>query len=497
MPAQVSPPSRVRFAPSPTGYLHIGGLRTALYNYLVARRHGGTFILRIEDTDRSRFVPDAEEDILSALHWAGLEFDEGPDRPGPFGPYRQSERRALYAEHAARLVEEGHAYLAFDTPEEIESMRERMATEAEPNPRYDASTRLAMRNSLSLEKGETERLLEQSVPHVVRLRVDPGAEVRFVDLVRGEVVFATDGIDDQVLVKSDGMPTYHLANVVDDHHMRITHVIRGEEWLPSTPKHILLYRAFGWEPPAMAHLPLILSPRGGKLSKRNADQLGIPVFASRYREAGYEPSALVNYLAFLGWNPGDEREVLTLDELVEAFSIERVGSAGVQFDTAKLAWYNQQHLRRVPPEEIARRAEPALEAAGIVSAAGYLERVVEVLGERLSFPADLATEWRFFFSDPDAYDEDGVRKRWKEDSAALVSAYAESLPPADAFTPGALESALRTLAETMGVGAGRIIHPARLAVSGVAVGPGLFEMLSVLGREACVRRLARAAERLG
>lgn len=494
-PAPAAP--RVRFAPSPTGYLHIGGLRTALYNYLFARQNGGVFILRIEDTDRSRFVADAEEDILSALAWAGLEFDEGPGKPGSFGPYRQSERRELYARHAQQLVEHGHAYLAFDTPGEVDAMRDRLAAESNPNPRYDSATRLQMRNSLSLGEGESARLVTDGVPYVVRLLVKPGSEVAFTDHVRGDVTFATDAIDDQVLVKSDGMPTYHLANVVDDHHMGITHVIRGEEWLPSTPKHILLYDALGWDVPEMAHLPLILSPTGGKLSKRSADRLGIPVFAANYRKDGYEASALVNYLAFLGWNPGDEREVFTIEELVDAFSIDRVGSAGVHFDSAKLRWYNQQHLRSVDPAEIAGRSLPALESAGIPFDPVFVERAVTVLGERLEFPQDLATTWKYFFVDPESYDEQGVRKRWKDDSATLVSAYADRLPSDDRFEHDELESVLREIAAERDVGAGRIIHPVRLAVSGSTTGPGLFDLLAVLGRETCVRRLRRASDILG
>ncbi len=497
MPDSDTAAPRVRFAPSPTGYLHIGGLRTALYNFLFARRHGGVFILRIEDTDRSRFVDDAEADILSALDWSGLAFDEGPGKPGRVGPYRQSERRALYAEHAEQLVRDGAAYLAFDTPGELDLMRDRLATEANPNPRYDATTRLAMRNSLSLGDEASARLVNDGVPYVVRLRVDPGSDVRFTDSVRGEVTFSTDAVDDQVLVKSDGMPTYHLANVVDDHLMGITHVIRGEEWLPSTPKHMLLYRAFGWEAPAMAHLPLILSPAGGKLSKRNADTLGIPVFTSAYREEGYESSALLNYLAFLGWNPGDDREVYTLEELVQVFSIERVGSAGVHFDVAKLQWFNLQHLRSVDPTEIAARSRPALEAAGITFDASYTARVVALLSERLAFPQDLATTWRWFFDDPVSYEEQGVRKRWKEDSAGLVRTLADRMPSDEGFDHDGLESVLRDLAEERGIGAGRIIHPVRLAVSGVTTGPGLFELLVVLGRDTCVRRLVRAAECLG
>ncbi len=488
---------RVRFAPSPTGLLHIGGLRTALYNFLFARRHGGTFILRIEDTDRSRFVPEAEEDILEALRWAGLSFEEGPGIGGPHAPYHQSQRGAIYREHVQRLLDTGAAYVAFDTPEELEAMRTRLATEEHPAPKYDARTRLQMTNSLTLPADEVRRRMDAGEPHVVRLKVEPGETVRFHDLIRGEVAIDTEQVDDQVLLKSDGLPTYHLANVVDDHLMGVTHVIRGEEWLPSTPKHLLLYRAFGWTPPQMAHLPLILSPSGGKLSKRNAEQMGIPVSVRQYREAGYEPEALVNFLAFLGWNPGDEREVMSLEELIEAFSLERVGSAGVQFNLDKLRWYNEQHLRRMSLDELVARVRPYLEEAGIVTEEAYLRRVVALMRERISFVRDLPDAAGYFFRDPESYDEVGVRKRWKEDAAALVAAYADRLEALDGFDAATAEAALRSLAEERGVGAGRIIHPTRLALSGVTFGPGLFEMMEVLGRETCVRRMRRAVAVLG
>ncbi|WP_457653496.1 glutamate--tRNA ligase [Rhodocaloribacter sp.] len=488
---------RVRFAPSPTGLLHIGGLRTALYNYLFARKHGGRFVLRIEDTDRSRYVEEAEADILDSLAWAGLTYDEGPVKGGPHAPYHQSERKEAYDRYARALLDAGHAYVAFDTPEEIERMRKERATPENPAPKYDATTRMHMTNSLTLSAEEVRRRLAAGEPHVIRLKVDPGETVTFRDLIRGEVTFATAEIDDQVLVKSDGMPTYHLANVVDDHLMRITHVIRGEEWLPSTPKHVLMYRAFGWEPPEMAHLPLILSPTGGKLSKRNADKMGIPVSVRQYREDGYEPEALINFLAFLGWNPGDEREIFRLPELVEAFSIERVGSSGVQFNLDKLRWYNEQYLRMMTPGELVEKARPYLEKEGLTADEAYLRRVAELMRERISFAKDLATAARYFFEDPAAYDPKGVKKRWKADAAELVAAYADRLEALDPFDEASVEAALRALAEEKGVGAGRIIHPVRLALSGVTFGPSLFAMMEVLGKETCLRRLRRAVEVLG
>lgn len=496
MPASSKSPVRVRFAPSPTGYLHIGGLRTALYNWLLARKEGGEFLLRIEDTDRSRFVEDAEQDILDALKWAGIDFDEGPGKEGPVGPYRQSERMARYSAHVDTLLASGHAYEAFDTPEEIEAMRERWVSAENPMPRYDSTTRMSMRNSLALSPDVVDGFKKEGVPYVVRLQVEPGTRITFTDAVRGEVTFTSDSVDDQILLKSDGMPTYHLANVVDDHEMGITHVIRGEEWLPSTPKHILLYSAFGWDAPVMAHLPLILSPTGGKLSKRNADKQGIPVFVSEYRTAGYEPDALVNFLALLGWNPGTEQELFTLDQMADAFSLDRVGNSGVQFDGDKLNWFNEQYLRSRSPSDIAAEMRPELvEHYGGVDNA-FVEEVVAIMLERMTKAVDLLA-FTYFFAHPSEYEEQAVKKRWKEDAPDLVSAYADRLSGLPEWTEEALEEALRELAESEGAGAGRIIHPVRLAVSGVSIGPGLFEMLRVLGRDTVVHRLRRAVEVLG
>ena len=490
-------PVRVRFAPSPTGLLHIGGLRTALYNYLFARKHGGQFLLRIEDTDRGRYVEEAEPDILASLAWSGLAFDEGPGLGGPHAPYYQSQRQDHYQQVARQLIEAGHAYVAFDTPEAVQAMRERMQRAGNPSARYDAVTRLQMENALTLSEDEVQRRLDAGEPHVVRLKVPPGETIRFDDMIRGEVTFDSSGIDDQVLLKSDGLPTYHLANIVDDHLMEITHVIRGEEWLPSTPKHILLYQCLGWTPPAMAHLPLILSPTGGKLSKRNAEKMGIPVSVRQYREAGYEPAALLNFLAFLGWSPGTEEEIFTLDDLVEVFSVNRVGSAGVQFNLDKLRWFNQQHLRRLSPGDLLARVQPHLQGHHIDADETYLRRVVELLRDRLTFAEDLTALFSYFFEDPIEYDEKGVKKRWKDDSAALLTAYADRLEQADPFSEETTEAILRALAEEHEAGAGRIIHPTRLAVSGVTVGPSLFAMLAVLGPETCARRLRRAVEVLG
>lgn len=494
-------PVRVRFAPSPTGLLHVGGLRTALYNFLLAKRaagdgRGGTFVLRIEDTDQGRFVPEAEADIAESLAWAGLAPDESPDTGGPHAPYRQSERTALYADAAQRLLDGGHAYLAFDTPDEIEAMRQRHTTPENPAPTYDAATRGEMANSLTLAPDEVQRRIDAGESHVVRLRVTPGDAITFTDAIRGDVSFPTDRVDDQVLVKSDGLPTYHLANVVDDHAMGITHAIRGEEWLPSTPKHLLLYRALGLAPPVFAHLPLILSPTGGKLSKRAADRAGIPVSVRDYRAAGFEPEALVSFLALLGWNPGTEQEIFSLDELIAQFSLERVAKSGAQFSMDRLTWTNGQVLRALPADEIARRARPAVEAAvGAVDDA-RLAAAADLMRERLTFAHDLAAA-TYLFAEPTTYDEAGVAKRWKADSAGHMRAYADRLAALPAFSVNSAETAMRAMAEESGVGFGVLVHPARLAVTGVTVGAGLFETMEVLGRDACVARLRRAADALG
>ena len=481
--------TRVRFAPSPTGLLHVGGLRTALYNVLLARKTGGTFVLRIEDTDQGRFVEEAEADLLESLRWAGLSPDEGPGSglpgDGPHAPYRQSERTPLYDAAARRLLDAGLAYVAFDTPEALTAMRER-------GEAYAAATRGGMDNSLTRPADETARRLGAGEAHVVRLKVEPGRTLHHDDLVRGAVAFQTDGVDDQVLVKSDGLPTYHLANVVDDAAMAITHVVRGEEWLPSVPKHLLLYEALGLAPPRMAHLPLILAPSGGKLSKRNADKAGIPVSVRDYRAAGYEPEALVGFLGLLGWNDGTDRERYTLAEMAEAFSVERVHKAGAKFDLDKLNWLNAQTLRDLPADEIAARARPAVEAATGPVEPERLAAAADLMRERLVFAHDLAAS-PYLFQDPETYDEAGLKKRWKDDSARLMALYADRLAALGAFSVETAEAALRDLAEAEGVSFGLVVHPARIAVTGVTVGAGLFETMAFLGQEACVRRLRRAA----
>ncbi len=482
---------RVRFAPSPTGYLHIGGLRTALYCYLFARSQGGHLVLRIEDTDRTRFVADAENDIAQALWWCGLEVDEGPEQGGSYGPYRQSERQSLYVKYAESLVASGHAYYAFDSPDSIAALRK-------TNAAYGIGTRRQMDNSLTQSSDVVQRRLDAKEEHVIRLRVPENETVQFHDLIKGTVKVSSESIDDQVLIKSDGMPTYHLANVVDDHHMAISHVIRGDEWIPSTPKHILLYQMLGWQPPKMAHLPLILSPTGGKLSKRSAERQGIPINVRDYRARGFEPEAVVNFLAFLGWNPGSEDEVFGLKDLEQVFSLERVGSAPAQFDLNKLNWFNGQHLRRLDIEALANRALPFLESNGIqVQDHRYLQEVCLLVRDRMEHAEDLSTRFSYCFVDPERFDLAGVKKRWKADAADLVRGYADRLEAIKSFGEEMLERELRTLAEERGVGAGRIIHPVRLAVSGTTAGPSLFALLHVLGRDTCIRRLRKAVHLLG
>lgn len=487
---------RVRFAPSPTGLLHIGGLRTALYNFLFARAHDGDFLLRIEDTDQARYVEEAEGDIVDALRWTGLEYDEGPEVGGAQGPYRQSERGTLYEQYAERLVEEGAAYYAFDTEDELATLRTG-GSGTGGNRAYDASTRREMRNSLTMSTAEVENKIEAGDEYVIRLKVPPQETVDVEDEIRGRVSFESSQIDDQVLLKSDGMPTYHLANIVDDHEMGISHVIRGEEWLSSTPKHVLMYEALGWEPPAFAHLPLILSPEGGKLSKRDADRLGIPVHVREYREAGYEPQALLNFLALLGWNPGTEEELFSLEELVDAFSLDRVGASGVQFDLDKLRWVNEHYLRALSVDELVERVRPVAEGEGYDVTDERLWEICSLVQERVQVAPEVIMENRYFFEDPDEYEEEGVEKRWKENSADLLLKYADRLEALETFSVDEVETVLRGLADEEDVGAGAIIHPVRLAVSGRSYGPGVFGLMVAVGQEACIRRMRTAADRLG
>ena len=510
-------PVRVRFAPSPTGPLHIGGVRTALYNYLLARQLGGTMILRIEDTDQNRFVPGAEDYIRESLEWVGITLDESPWTGGPHAPYRQSERKPMYRAYADQLLRDGHAYYAFDTPEELDVMRERLQAAKVPNPQYNSITRAQMRNSLTLPEDETQALLAADTPYVIRLKVPRKEEVRFQDMIRGWVVVHSSAIDDKVLMKSDGMPTYHLANIVDDHLMDISHVIRGEEWLPSAPLHVLLYRYLGWEKtmPQFAHLPLLLKPDGtGKLSKRDGDRLGFPVFplewrgtdadtgeptlSRGYREDGYLPDALVNFLAFLGWNPGTTQEIYSMPELIEAFSLDRVSKSPAKFDQAKVRWFNEHYLRAKPAAELAPFLLAALAAHGLTCSEAKAEQIVAVMKERVSFPQDFWQEAKYFFEAPTSYDEQVVAKKWTPAVGAALAALADELP--DNAEPSANAEVIKAIfnqtMEAQGLKPGQALQALRVAATGAAAGPDLFETLAILGTGEVGRRLRTAVEQL-
>ena len=496
---------RVRFAPSPTGPLHIGGVRTALYNYLFARQHGGDFILRIEDTDSSRFVPGAEEYILESLRWLGLKFDEGVSFGGNFGPYRQSERREIYKTYVDQLLAEGKAYIAFDTPEELEQKRSEIE-----NFQYDAKTRGGMRNSLTLSQPQVDGLIADGQQYVVRFKVEPGVPVVVNDLIRGEVRVMSDIIDDKVLWKSaDELPTYHLANIVDDHLMEISHVIRGEEWLPSAPLHVLLYRAFGWEDtmPAFAHLSLLLKPEGkGKLSKRDGDRLGFPVFplewtdpktdevSSGFRESGYFPEAVVNFLALLGWNPGGEQEIFSLEELVKLFDVTKCQKSGARFDYQKGIWFNHEYILRKSNEEIADLFAPIVAGNGVDEPLSRVRAVVAMMKDRVNFVKELWPLCSFFFIPPAVYDEKTVRKRWKEDSAKVMGELAEVLEGIDDFSIEGQEPVVMKWVEEKGYKLGDVMNAFRLTLVGEGKGPGMFDISAFLGKEETIRRMKRAID---
>ena len=499
---------RVRFAPSPTGPLHIGGVRTALYNYLFAHKHGGDFILRIEDTDQKRFVEGAEDYINEALAWLGISPDEGVREGGAFAPYKQSERMSMYKQYADQLIQSGHAYYAFDTPEELDEMRQKLEA-ARMSAKYDATSRMSMKNSLSLSADEVQRRIDNGDPYVVRIKLPRQEEVRFHDEVRGWVVVHTNQMDDKVLLKQDGLPTYHLANVVDDHIMEISHVIRGEEWLPSAPLHVLLYRYLGWEDtmPKFAHLSLLLKPNGkGKLSKRDGDAGGFPVFplewkdpktgdiSSGYRESGYLPEAVNNMLALLGWHPSDNQELFTLDELVQAFSLEKVSKSGAKFDVDKARWFNHKYLQERSSEDIASLIASDIEARGWNPEATYLHQVIDMVKEKVNFAKDIPNVANFFFEEPTSYDEKVVRKKWKNDVPGLISELGDALAQVEDFNASSIQSAFEAFAASKEKSPGSIMQPMRLAVSGLAGGPPIFEMLELLGKDTVVRRLKTASE---
>lgn len=499
---------RVRFAPSPTGALHIGGVRTALYNYLFARQHGGDLVFRIEDTDSNRFVPGAEEYIIESFRWLGIKFDEGVSFGGEHGPYRQSERRSIYKKYVEQLLAANKAYIAFDTPEQLEAKRAEIQ-----NFQYDAHTRGEMTNSLTLPKEEVERRIADGEQYVVRFKVEPGIEVHIDDMIRGHVVIKSDILDDKVLYKSaDELPTYHLANIVDDHLMEITHVIRGEEWLPSAPLHVLLYRAFGWEDtmPKFAHLPLLLKPEGkGKLSKRDGDRLGFPVFplewhdpktgdvSSGYRESGYFPEAVVNFLALLGWNPGTEQELFTLDELVQAFDIHKCSKAGARFDYQKGIWFNHEYMLKKSNEEVANLFAPIVANNGVDESMERITKVVAMMKDRVNFVKELWPLCSFFFIAPTEYDEKTVKKRWKADSAKVMGELADVLEGIDDFSVEGQEPVVMKWIEEKGYKLGDVMNAFRLTLVGIGKGPGMFDISAFLGKEETLKRMRKAIEVLG
>lgn len=499
---------RVRFAPSPTGPLHIGGVRTALYNYLFAKQHGGDLIFRIEDTDSNRFVEGAEEYILESFAWLGIKFDEGVSFGGEFGPYRQSERRDIYKKYVKILLDADKAYMAFDTPEELEQKRSEIE-----NFQYDATTRMQMRNSLSLPAEEVQALLESGHQYVVRFKVEPGEKVVVNDIIRGDVTIDSSILDDKVLYKSaDELPTYHLANIVDDHLMEVSHVIRGEEWLPSAPLHVLLYRAFGWEDtmPQFAHLSLLLKPEGnGKLSKRDGDRLGFPVFplewhdpksgavSSGFRESDYLPEAVINFLALLGWNPGDDVELMSLEELIAKFDLTKCSKAGARFDYKKMVWFNHEYILKKSDKEIAHIFQPVVKEHGIEPDMDLLEKIVALMKGRVNFVHELWDACSFYFIAPAEYDEKTVKKRWKSDSAQKMQELASLLQSLDDFSIENQDKAVHAWIEEKGYGMGEIMNAFRLALVGEGKGPQMFDISGLIGKEETLARLERAVSVLG
>jgi len=502
---------RVRFAPSPTGPLHIGGVRTALYNYLFAKNKGGKMILRIEDTDQARFVEGAEQYIIDSLKWCGIEFDESVISGGDFGPYKQSERKTMYLPYADQLVKDGFAYYAFDTSEELTAMRERMKSAGVPSPQYNAVTRTTMQNSLALSEDEVTKRMEAGESYVIRIKMPRNEEVKLNDIIRGWVVVNTNNMDDKVIFKSDGMPTYHLANVVDDYLMKITHVIRGEEWLPSAPLHVLLYRYLGWEDkmPQFAHLPLILKPDGnGKLSKRDGDRLGFPVFptewmnpetkeiSSGYRESGYIKEAFINMLSFLGWNPGTTQEIFSMEGLIESFSLERVGKAGAKFDVDKTRWFNQQYLRSKSKEDLSHDLQIILKDNGVEAEDSFVATVCEQLKERSTFVKDMWEEGRYYFDEPTTYDEKTIRKKWKEDTPKYMFELKDRLAELSDFSSESIEIEFKKYLEENELGMGKLLPAFRVSLTGLGMGPSLFDIASLLGKEETIKRMETALEKI-
>lgn len=496
---------RVRFAPSPTGGLHLGGVRTALFNYLFAKHHNGEFILRIEDTDQTRFVPGAEEYIMECLAWCGLNPDESPINPGSFGPYRQSERKPSYRKFAEQLVNDGHAYYAFDTAEELDEQRK-----IHPNFRYAHDNRMNLRNSLSLGEEETERLLAEGAPHTIRIKMPENEVVAFDDMIRGRVSFETSLVDDKVLLKADGMPTYHLAVVVDDRAMEISHIFRGEEWLPSAPVHILLWDYLGWkeEMPNWAHLPLILKPDGnGKLSKRDGDRLGFPVYAMNwndpktgdlttgFRERGFLPEAFVNMLALLGWNDGTEQEIFDMNELVQKFSVDRISKAGAKFDFEKAKWYNQEWIKRAPNAELLPEVKAVLEKHGLNTAEYtdvFIESILDLVKERLTYIEDFWEQASFFFQKPEKYDVDAVKPKWTDEKSTFFNEVADLFAEQSTWESASLEPLFKNKIAESGMKMGELMMPFRIMLVGGKFGPDVFKITEVLGKEEVIDRIKTA-----
>lgn len=501
---------RVRFAPSPTGGLHLGGVRTALFNYLFAKKNKGQFILRVEDTDQTRFVEGAEEYIYDCLEWCCIPPDESPKKGGPFAPYRQSERKEMYKQFAEQLVQSGHAYYAFDTPGEIEALREKLKSSGSDNLQYSHHSRMQMKNSLTLSKDETARLIGEGVPHVVRIKVEPGQKICFKDLVKGEIEMSTDTVDDKVLLKADGMPTYHLAVVVDDHSMKVTHSFRGEEWLPSAPVHVLLYQYLGWENemPAWAHFPLILKPDGnGKLSKRDGERLGFPVFAMEwndpkqgrvagFRELGFLPEAFINMLALLGWNDGTGQEVFSLEELVNAFDITRVHSHGAKFDFEKAKWFNHEWIKKLSSDELLPLVLPWYQGKGFdISDQEKVLSVISLVKERCTLLSDFIPQSSFFFQPPEVH-TDLIKGKWDSQKNDFFITLTDKLKSLNGWRHDELEHAFKTLASEMQIKPGEVLAPFRVMLVGGKFGPGVFDISELLGKEETLARILKALERL-
>ncbi len=498
---------RVRFAPSPTGYLHIGGLRTALYNYLYAKKQGGVFILRIEDTDRNRYVASAEQYITDSLKWAGIEPDEGVGYGGDYGPYRQSERKELYQQYVQQLLDEDKAYYAFDTPVELDAMRERLKAEGNSNQQYDAHSRNSMKNSLTLTEEESKNWIESGNPYVVRFKMPKNEEVSFQDVVRGTVTFNTNQLDDKILLKADSMPTYHMANIVDDHLMKISHVIRGEEWLSSTPLHVMLYRAFAWQPPVFVHLPLILKPNGkGKLSKRDGEQHGFPVFPLKwfnedaqveqpgFKEIGFLPEAFNNMLAFLGWNPGTEQEVFSKGDLTEQFSLERIQKAGARFDWDKAKWYNQQYLHQMNARELLSEIKDQFPTLVKEASDESIMSAIDLVKERMTFSTDFAQQATYLFKKPEQYDEKNVRKRYKAQNVEHFTQLIQQFEGLDDWQSPNIEQCLKAYLEANELGFGAVLPGFRLLLSGTMSGPSIFDIAAFIGKEATLERMKNGME---